>query len=132
MTSRPYPLYVHRTVKVDSILYQKFALWTYTPFRHEISLLYLSWNILLRVLAYVCRHVISNVFNLNKHFFLFLFLSAHSVAVQQHERLTYVTINDVSACSVAVQQHERLTYVTITDVSAYSVAVQQHERLTWL
>ena len=26
MTSRPYPLYVHRTIRVDSILYQKFAL----------------------------------------------------------------------------------------------------------
>ena len=25
MTSRPYSLYVHRTIKVDSILYQKFA-----------------------------------------------------------------------------------------------------------
>ena len=54
--SRPYPLYVHRTIKVDSILYQKFALWTYSPFRHEMSLLYLSGNILLRVLPYVCRH----------------------------------------------------------------------------
>ena len=26
MTSRPYPLYVHHTIKVDSILFQKFAL----------------------------------------------------------------------------------------------------------
>ena len=56
MTSRPYPLYVHRTIKVDSILYQKFALWTYSHFRHEMSPLYLSWNILLTVLTYVCRH----------------------------------------------------------------------------
>ena len=55
MTSRPYPLYVHRTIKVESILSRKFALWTYSPFLHEMSLLYLSWNILLRVLTYVCR-----------------------------------------------------------------------------
>ena len=54
--ARKYPLYVHRTIRVDSILYQKFALWTYSPFRHEMSLLYLSWNIVLRVLTYVCRH----------------------------------------------------------------------------
>ena len=39
MTSRPYPLYVQRTIKVDSILYQKFALCTYSPFRHEIIII---------------------------------------------------------------------------------------------
>ena len=49
--------YIYRcTIKVDSILYQKFALWTYSPFQHEMSLLYSSWTILLRVLIYVCRH----------------------------------------------------------------------------
>ena len=51
-----YPLCVHRVIKVDSILYQKFALWTYSPFRHEVSLLYFSRDNLLRVLTYVCRH----------------------------------------------------------------------------
>ena len=73
MTSRPYPLYVYCTIKVTSILYQKFALWTYSPFRHEMSLLYLSWNILLRVLTYVCRHCNIKYFHLNKHFFIFSF-----------------------------------------------------------
>ena len=62
-----YPLCVHRTIKVDSILYQKFALRTYSPFRHEVSLLYFSRNNLLRVLTYVCRHW--NVYILS--FFLF-------------------------------------------------------------
>ena len=51
-----YPPCVHRISKVGSILYQKFALWTYSPFRHEVSLLYFSQNNLLRVLIYVCRH----------------------------------------------------------------------------
>ena len=51
-----YPLCVHRIIKVDSILYQKFTLWTYSSFRHEVSLLYLSRNNWLRVLTYVCRH----------------------------------------------------------------------------
>ena len=51
-----YPICVHRIIKVDSILYQKFALWTYSPFRHEVSLLYFSRNNLLPVLTYVCRY----------------------------------------------------------------------------
>ena len=51
-----YPLCVHRIIKVNSILYQKFALWTYSPFRHEVSLLYFNRNNLLTVLTYVCRH----------------------------------------------------------------------------
>ena len=29
---------------IDSILYEKFSLWTYSPFRHEVSLLYFSRN----------------------------------------------------------------------------------------
>ena len=56
LTSMLYPLCVHRIIKVDSLLYQKFTLWTYSPFRHEVSLLYFSRNNLLRVLTYVCRH----------------------------------------------------------------------------
>ena len=56
LKSMLYPLCVHRIIKVDSILYEKFALWTYSPFQHEVSLLYFSWNNLLRVLTYVCRH----------------------------------------------------------------------------
>ena len=56
LTSMLYPLCVHRIIKVDSILYQKFVLWTYSPFRHEVSLLYFSRNNLWRVLTYVCRH----------------------------------------------------------------------------
>ena len=42
----PYPLCVHRITKVDSILYQKFALWItiHSPFRHEVSLLHFSRN----------------------------------------------------------------------------------------
>ena len=68
-----YPLSVHCIMKVqDSILYQKFALWTYSPFWHEVSLLYYSQNNLLRVLTYVCRHCNINIFNLNKHFFFFV------------------------------------------------------------
>ena len=53
-----YPLCVHRVTEVDSILYQKFSLWTYSPFRHDVSLLYFSQNNLLRVLTYGCRHCI--------------------------------------------------------------------------
>ena len=56
LTSMIYPLCVHRIIKVDSTLYQKFTLWTYSPFRHEVSLLYFSRNNLLRVLTYVRRH----------------------------------------------------------------------------
>ena len=85
MTSRPYPLYVHRTIKVDSILYQKFALWTYSPFRHvEMSRLYLSWNNILRALPYVCRHCNIKFFNLNKHFF-FSFFSIPMKSYYSHE-----------------------------------------------
>ena len=51
-----FPLCAHRIIKVDSILYQKFALWTYSPVRHEVSLLHFSRNNLLRVLTYVFRH----------------------------------------------------------------------------
>ena len=46
----------HRIIKVDSILYQKFAWWIYSPFWHEVWLLYFSRNNLLRVLTFVCRH----------------------------------------------------------------------------
>ena len=56
LKSMLYPLCVHRIIKVDSILYQKFVLWIYSPFRHEVTLLYFSLNNLLRVLTYVCRH----------------------------------------------------------------------------
>ena len=56
LKSMLYPLCAHRIIKVDSILYQKFALWTYSTFRHEVSLLYFSLNNILRVLTYVCRH----------------------------------------------------------------------------
>ena len=51
-----YPLFLHSIIKVDSILYQKFALWTNSPFRYGASLLYFSQNNLLRVLTDVCRH----------------------------------------------------------------------------
>ena len=64
-----YPLCAHHIIKVDSILYQKFALWTHSPFRHEVSLLYFSRNNLLRVLLIYVDIVISNVFNLNNFFF---------------------------------------------------------------
>ena len=60
--------------RVDSILYQKFALWTYSPIRHKVSPLYFSPNNLLRVLTCVCRHCNINVFNLNKHSFFYLSL----------------------------------------------------------
>ena len=73
LTSLVYPLCVHRIIKVDSILYQKFALWTYSPLWHEVSLLYFSPNNLLRVLTYVCRHCNIKCFNLNALFFLFFF-----------------------------------------------------------
>ena len=56
LKSMLYPLCAHRIIKVDSILYQKFALWTYSPFRQQVSLLYFSRNNLLRVLTFVCRH----------------------------------------------------------------------------
>ena len=56
LTSLLYPLCVNHIIKVDSILYHKFALWTYSPFRQEVSLLYFSRNNLLRVLTYLCRH----------------------------------------------------------------------------
>ena len=59
-----------------SCMYQKFALWTYSPFRHEVSLLYFSRNNLLRVFTYECKHCNIKCFNLNKYFF-FSFLSSH-------------------------------------------------------
>ena len=71
---------LYRTIKVDSILYQKFALWTYSPFRHEMSLLYFSWNILLRVLTYVCRHCNIKYFILINIFSFFLSFSAIPLA----------------------------------------------------
>ena len=61
---------------VDSILYQKFALWTYSPFRHEVSLLYFRPNNLLRVLTYVCRHCNIKCFNSNNFFSFFILFSA--------------------------------------------------------
>ena len=86
-----YPLCVHRIIKVHSILYQKFALWTFSPFRHEVSLLYFSRNILFRVLANVCIGiVISNVFNLNKYFFLFLFINAYDADNKKAVDLIYL------------------------------------------
>ena len=77
-TSSPYPLYVHRIIKVDSILYQKFAFWTYSPFRHIGCHLYILVGIInLEFQLKYVDNVISNLFNLNKHFsFFFFFLSS--------------------------------------------------------
>ena len=64
---------VHRIIKVDSILYQKYAFWTHLfGMRCHCYILVgiINWEFQLKYVDIV----ISKVYNLNKHFFLFFFL----------------------------------------------------------
>ena len=95
-----YPLCVHRIIKVDLILYQKFALWTYSPYRHEVSLLYFSRNNLLRVLTYVCRYCNIKCFSFElKKSFLFFLLSV-LLCPAGHAQLSYYVLQVTRSCPI--------------------------------
>ena len=76
------PRCVHRTIKVDSILYQKYAFWRYSPFRHEVHCYILAGIINWEFQLKYEDIVISNDFNLNKHFFFLSFLFLHPSFIQ--------------------------------------------------
>ena len=73
-----------------SILYQKFALWTYSPFRHEVLLLYFIKNNLLRVLTYVCRHCNIKCFEF-EYIYFFYFNTE-----RQHDAILLTIVKTIS------------------------------------
>ena len=77
-------LYLHSIIKVDPIIYQEFVLLTYSPFRHEVSLLYYSRiNIFASFNFGINQSVISNILYLNKHFLFYIsWFSAATVKIE--------------------------------------------------
>ena len=107
---------------IDSILYQKFAFWTYSPFLHEVSLLYFSRNNLLRVLtAMYVDILISNVFNLNKHFSFLFFLSFLKQCTQHYNRS--------SICNVTLKHTRNYTTATTSTWSSCLICVSSVENI---